>query len=192
MFSSVGSSLYVPTEYALHLYNKIMMVSWVMMMMDTSGGVFFSPDVFFTAVCRTCLPAGIVIMSGCLSTLEPQVGRDYGIRNVGHLALRCLRIEKFIPFWGEELTGDTTPNEVNRAYKIKFDKQHFVGKTSLLAERNQGVTKRLVQLHLEAFDSELELWPGGGETIYRHGKFVGWVRRAATDEAVSPASRSPC
>ena len=54
-------------------------------------------------------------------------GLDYGIKNVGHFALRCLRIEKFIPFWGEEITGDTTPNEVNRAYKVKFDKQHFIG-----------------------------------------------------------------
>ena len=53
---------------------------------------------------------------------------DYGIKNVGHFALRCLRIEKFIPFWGEEITGDTTPNEVNRAYKVKFDKQYFIGK----------------------------------------------------------------
>ena len=47
---------------------------------------------------------------------------------MGHFALRCLRIEKFIPFWGEEITGDTTPNEVNRAYKVKFDKQYFIGK----------------------------------------------------------------
>ena len=53
---------------------------------------------------------------------------DYGIKNVGHFALRCLRIEKFIPFWGEEITGNTTPNEVNRAYKVKFDKQNFIGK----------------------------------------------------------------
>ena len=53
---------------------------------------------------------------------------DYGIKNVGHFALRCLRIEKFIPFWGEEITGNTTPNEVNRAYKVKFDKLYFIGK----------------------------------------------------------------
>ena len=32
--------------------------------------------------------------------------------NVGHLAMRFLRIEKFIPFWGEELTSETTPFEV--------------------------------------------------------------------------------
>ena len=127
---------------------------------------------------------------------------DYGIKNVGHFALRCLRIEKFIPFWGEEITGDTTPNEVNRAYKVKFDKQHFIGisnsfsllyilqfgrkirgpyhvlclilgKTGLLDQRNKGITKRLVQFHLEAFDSELEMWPGGGEAIHRNGEYVG-------------------
>ena len=60
-----GYSLYIPSEYALHLYNKIM-----------------------------------------------TVGQDYGIRNCGHLAMRFLRIEKMIPFWGEELTSETTPNEV--------------------------------------------------------------------------------
>ena len=130
---------------------------------------------------------------------------DYGIKNVGHFALRCLRIEKFIPFWGEEITGDTTPNEVNRAYKVKFDKQYFIGKhqlyqdfllwsiadffligqknnfacnlsigkTGLLDQRNKGITKRLVQFHLEAFDSELEMWPGGGEAIHRNGEYVG-------------------
>ena len=122
----VFSSLYIPTEYALHLYDKIM-----------------------------------------------SVGQDYGIKNVGHLALRCLRIEKFIPFWGEELTGETTPNEVNRAYKVKFDKQHFIGKQGLLEQRNKGVTKKLVQLHLEAFDSEVEMWPGGGESICKNGEYVG-------------------
>ena len=102
------------------------------------------------------------------------VGEDFGIKNVGHLALRCLRIEKFIPFWGEELTGETTPHEVNRGYKVNFDKQHFVGKQALQTQRSRGVTKKLIQLHLEgAFDYEIEMWPGGGEAIYRDGEYVG-------------------
>ena len=37
----------------------------------------------------------------------------------------------------------------------------------------RGITKKLVQLHLEAFDSEIEMWPGGGEAIYRDGEYVG-------------------
>ena len=65
--------MYIPTEYALHLYDKIM-----------------------------------------------TVGEDFGIKNVGHLALRCLRIEKFIPFWGEELTGETTPHEVRKKTSVRI------------------------------------------------------------------------
>ena len=49
----------------------------------------------------------------------------------------------------------------------------FIGKTGLLDQRNKGITKRLVQFHLEAFDSELEMWPGGGEAIHRNGEYVG-------------------
>ena len=34
--------------------------------------------------------------------------------------MRMARIEKFIPFWGEELTADTTPNESNKTFKEYF------------------------------------------------------------------------
>lgn len=47
-------------------------------------------------------------------------GKDYGIRSVGYYALRFLRIEKFIPFWAEELDSHTTPFEVGRGFKVKM------------------------------------------------------------------------
>ena len=34
--------------------------------------------------------------------------------------MRMARIEKFIPFWGEELTADTTPNESNKMFKVGY------------------------------------------------------------------------
>ncbi|XP_054720684.1 LOW QUALITY PROTEIN: pyruvate dehydrogenase phosphatase regulatory subunit, mitochondrial-like [Uloborus diversus] len=68
-----GYSLYIPSEYALHVYNNLL-----------------------------------------------TAGRDYGIRNVGYYALRFLRIEKFIPFWAEELDSHTTPFEVGRGFKVKM------------------------------------------------------------------------
>lgn len=108
-----------------------------------------------------------------------KVGRDYGIRNVGQLAMRFLRIEKFIPFWAEELTSETTPNEVNRAWKVKYDKEHFIGKKALLKQREEGVTKRLVQFHLEEYDKDTEIWPWGGEAVYRNGESVGTVSSSA-------------
>ena len=65
------------------------------------------------------------------------------------------------------------PSQVNRGYKVNFDKQHFIGKQALQTQRSRGVTKKLIQLHLEAFESEIEMWPGGGEAIYRDGEYVG-------------------
>jgi len=59
-----GYSLYIPSEYAVHVYDQLM-----------------------------------------------RVGKDYGIRNSGYLTLRFLRLEKFIPFWAEELDSITTPLE---------------------------------------------------------------------------------
>ena len=35
--------------------------------------------------------------------------------------MRCLRVEKFIPFWAEELDSTVTPYEVGRGYKVKLN-----------------------------------------------------------------------
>ena len=121
-----GYSLYIQSDHALHLYDRIL-----------------------------------------------SVGRDYGIRNVGHLAMRFLRIEKFIPFWGEELTSESTPIECGRAFKVKFDKDKFIGKESLLQQKNEGVYKRLVQLQLTKFNKNTQNWPWGGEAVFRNGEFAG-------------------
>lgn len=65
------------------------------------------------------------------------VGTDYGVRNVGYYSLRFLRIEKFIPFWGEELDSNTTPYEVGRGHKVKLDVilKHTVTKSRLINVR---------------------------------------------------------
>ena len=127
-----GYSLYIPSEFALQIYDNLM-----------------------------------------------KVGRDYGIRNVGQLAMRFLRVEKFIPFWAEELDSVTTPNEVNRTFKVKFDKESFIGKDALLKQKEEGILKRLVQFHLEDFDKDEDIWPWSGEAVYRNEEFVGSVTSSA-------------
>ena len=108
-----------------------------------------------------------------------KIGRDYGIRNVGHLAMRMLRIEKFIPFWAEELTSETNPIEVNKTFKVEFEKEHFIGKRALMRQKEEGVTKRLVQFHLENHDKDRDIWPWGGEAVYRNGEWAGVVSSTA-------------
>jgi len=69
-----GYCLYIPSEYALHIYSTLM-----------------------------------------------AVGKDYGARDVGVLTQRFMRIERFIPFWAEELTPYVTPYEAGNGYSVKLD-----------------------------------------------------------------------
>lgn len=50
-----------------------------------------------------------------------QVGHDYGIRDVGLLTQRYMRVEKFIPFWAEDLSSNTTPFESVSSHAVKLD-----------------------------------------------------------------------
>ncbi|XP_063223362.1 pyruvate dehydrogenase phosphatase regulatory subunit, mitochondrial-like isoform X2 [Bacillus rossius redtenbacheri] len=126
-----GYCLYVPSEYALHAYDRLI-----------------------------------------------SVGRDYGARDVGYLTQRFMRIERFIPFWAEELTSLTTPQEAGHAHRVKLDKEYFVGKFSLQRQKERGVAKRLVFFLLENVDPDQHLWPWGGEPIYRDDECVGIVTSA--------------
>lgn len=50
------------------------------------------------------------------------MGHDYGVRDVGTLTQRFMRIERFIPFWAEELSSFTTPFEAGNGYSVRLDK----------------------------------------------------------------------
>ncbi|XP_066258904.1 pyruvate dehydrogenase phosphatase regulatory subunit, mitochondrial-like isoform X1 [Euwallacea similis] len=127
-----GYCLYIPSEYALHVYYKLM-----------------------------------------------TVGRDYGVRDVGVITQRYMRLERFIPFWAEELNSFTTPFEAGNDWSVKLDKkENFIGKEALLKQSNSGVRKRLVFFHFNDIDPDVDIWPWGGEPLYRNNEFVGTVTSA--------------
>ncbi|OAD55699.1 Pyruvate dehydrogenase phosphatase regulatory subunit, mitochondrial, partial [Eufriesea mexicana] len=126
-----GYCLYIPSEYALHVYSRLM-----------------------------------------------EVGKDYGIRDVGVLTQRFMRIERFIPFWAEELTPFVTPYEAGSGYSVKLDKEYFIGKFALQRQKEQGVSKRLVLFVVNELDINKDVWPWGGEPVYRNNEFVGTVTSA--------------
>lgn len=74
-----GYCLYIPSEYALHVYSRLM-----------------------------------------------EVGKDYGVRDVGVLTQRFMRIERFIPFWAEELTPFVTPYEAGSGYNVRLDVSRYM------------------------------------------------------------------
>ncbi|CAG9855350.1 unnamed protein product [Phyllotreta striolata] len=127
-----GFCLYIPSEYALHVYYKLM-----------------------------------------------AVGRDYGIRDVGTFTQRFMRIERFIPFWAEELTSFTTPFEAGLGFTVRLDKKvDFNGKKALQKQKEEGVAKQLVFFYVEDLDPDVDVWAWGGEPIYRNGEYVGHVTTA--------------
>lgn len=127
-----GWMLYVPSEYALHVYDCIM-----------------------------------------------EAGRDYGIRNAGYYALRTLRTERFFAYWGTDLSPVVTPLECGREFRVKFDGADFIGKNALIKQKQEGIKKRLVQFVLTDHNVNNDIWPWGGEPIYRNNQLVGSVTSAA-------------
>ena len=55
-----------------------------------------------------------------------KVGKDYGIRNCGYLALRHLRIEKLFAYWGTDMDPHTTPIETGREFRVELQVLSFV------------------------------------------------------------------
>ncbi|XP_013416036.1 pyruvate dehydrogenase phosphatase regulatory subunit, mitochondrial isoform X2 [Lingula anatina] len=126
-----GWMLYIPSEYALHVYDTLI-----------------------------------------------SSGHDYGLKNVGLMAHRSLRIEKYLAYWGIDLDSNSTPLECGRDFRVKKNKP-FIGQEALLKQKEEGIKKRFVQLLVEDHDNHSDPWPWGGEPIYRNGKFAGMTTSAA-------------
>lgn len=63
---------------------------------------------------------------------------------------------------------------------LLLQKNYFLGKFALLRQSSQGVRRRLVHFTLgDQFDPDQDLWPWGGEPIYRDGVFVGNITSSA-------------
>ncbi|CAF2905745.1 unnamed protein product [Rotaria sp. Silwood2] len=146
-----GFMLYIPSEYALCVYEQLM-----------------------------------------------EQGKDYGIINAGYkeiefvvlitviylffvvsyFAQRTLRIERMYAFWGQDIDKTTTPFDLNREFRVSFDKE-FIGKEALLKQKKEGIQKRFIQFLLEDHDKDADPWPWSGEPIYRNGEFCGFVTSTA-------------
>ncbi len=99
-------------------------------------------------------------------------GAAFGLRHAGYHALNSLRMEKAYRHWGHDITTDETPLEAGLGFAVRLDKNTpFIGREALLRQRDEGVTRRLVQFALE--DPEPLLYHN--EPIWRDGELVGYV-----------------
>ena len=90
-----------------------------------------------------------------------EVGREYGLQAAGMLALDVARIEAglmlidvdYVPAKKALIEGQTSsPYELDLAWAVNLDKEHFVGKQALATEKSRGPQWQFVGVEIG--------WPG--------------------------------
>jgi glycine cleavage system T protein len=118
-------------------------------------------ELYIPADCAQCVYDAIVA-----------VGRDQGLVHAGYHALNSLRLEKAYRHWGHDVGDEDTPLQAGLAFAVDWDKpEGFIGREALLAQRQSGVRRRLVNFRLET-DGPLVYH---NEPIWRNGQLVGRV-----------------
>lgn len=104
-------------------------------------------------------------------------GQNFGLLPIGLGARDTLRLEMRMPLYGNDIDDTTTPLEAGLNRFIKFDKGEFAGRAQLLAQREQGIPRKLVGFVLEERGI-----PRHGYKIFHESKEVGMV----TSGSMSP------
>jgi aminomethyltransferase len=99
-----------------------------------------------------------------------EAGERLGARPCGLGARDTLRLEAGMPLYGNELSRETNPYEVNLGRVVKLDKGEFVGRSALQAVQQTGPARRLIGLRmLEA------AIPRAGYEVRADGRVTGHV-----------------
>ena len=77
-----------------------------------------------------------------------ETGASDGIQPIGLGARDTLRFEARLPLYGQELDAVITPLEAGLGIFVKMDKERFIGRETLLAQKEAGVPRKLVGLEM--------------------------------------------
>jgi len=77
-----------------------------------------------------------------------EIGANDGVKPIGLGARDTLRFEARLPLYGNELGAEITPLEAGLGIFVKLDKADFIGKEVLLAQKEQGIPRKLVGLEM--------------------------------------------
>jgi dimethylglycine dehydrogenase len=107
-----------------------------------------------------------------LYQLLTDAGKDLGLRPFGMRAMMSLRLDKSFGSWMREFKPDYTPLETGLDRFVAYDKRNdFIGKAAVLAEKEQGVSRKLCTFEVDARDADAVAW----EPIWHDGDVVGYV-----------------
>jgi aminomethyltransferase len=110
-------------------------------------------------------------------------GKAEGLLPAGLGARDTLRLEAGYCLYGHELTEDITPLEAGLGWTVKLDKgDDFIGREALVAEKAQGLRRKLVGIELTERGVPRATYP-----ILQHGAVVGEL----TSGAIGPTVGKP-
>ena len=98
-----------------------------------------------------------------------EAGKDLDMKFCGLHAVDSLRLEKGFRHWGSDIGPDDTPYEAGLGFAVRLNKDDFIGKEALLAQKEKGITRKLVMFTI---DDEMPLIYHD-EPIYKNGEIVG-------------------
>ena len=97
-----------------------------------------------------------------------------------------LRFEVGLPLYGDELSADISPVMSGLSMFCKLDKEEFIGKEALAAQKANGVEKRVIGIELEG-----KAIPRNGYAVVKDGETLGEVTTGyhsiSTDKSVCMA-----
>jgi 4-methylaminobutanoate oxidase (formaldehyde-forming) len=100
-----------------------------------------------------------------------EAGKSYGLTNAGYRAIDSLRLEKGYRYWSGDISPEHTPFEAGLNFCVKLNKGDFNGRSSLMAQKEKGIPRRLCCLTIQSGP----LMPVGKEAILEGEKVIGLV-----------------
>ncbi|MEO6625059.1 MAG: FAD-dependent oxidoreductase [Burkholderiaceae bacterium] len=99
-------------------------------------------------------------------------GEPLGLRLAGYHALNSLRMEKAYRHWGHDISDEDTPLQAGLGFTLAWNKPGgFIGREALLAQKERGNTRCLLQFALR--NPEPLLYHN--EPIWRDGRIAGRI-----------------
>jgi 4-methylaminobutanoate oxidase (formaldehyde-forming) len=100
-----------------------------------------------------------------------EAGQDLGLKLCGLHTLDSCRIEKAFRHFGHDITDEDHVLEAGLGFAVRTGKGDFIGRDAVLATREKGLSRRLVQFRLK--DPKPLLFHN--EAIVRDGAIVGTI-----------------
>lgn len=111
-----------------------------------------------------------------------EAGKEFNIQPAGLASRDSLRLEMGFCLYGNDIDQTTNPLEAGLGWITKLNKPEFIGQSSLLKIKEDGITRKLV-----AMTSDQKTFPRHGYEISVNGNRIGHI----TSGTVSPVTEKP-